>query len=515
MSYNLESIQAVSPISYQDTESTSGTGTIVYPYAYKIVYRPYHDTIRQYKIPVYNTTDPNKFGQEVSYEDRDRFNLSLYPELIGPDDWADPSENILNDLMFGGAGLTRALTTGAVKTTLNTIAEQMPYTTARGQLASRLATNSKIPAWLTPKSAAVIDATVQGGTTAGFLNDMRENGPTVSNVTGAALGFTGLGVEAAPTIKEGYTAARNMITPIINLKNKNNRQAISDLFAYIKNGRYKNTFSINPETNQVSWTRELPEENVPFVQEAIKRGHSRNGRANNFYISTDRGTIAFNPELQSTIYTSKMPEQYRGWGETYLGTVNGKTNRMVLTAPRTDQGGTDLNLPATLPKDLMKDFWITGRAVTKPGTYISGDEGMYPLGQKAIQTYKESGFWPAIKTALQTENHPYRLRMGLSPDSYSSIIRQAQREGSKLRWGEGFYNWNPSAVENKTIYDAFNNYKKGLITLQDYEKTFNDWAIPLGGKPLQFTTNSRGQVIPIHPHPYIYIKRKGGKLCKR
>ncbi|MDY2737859.1 hypothetical protein [Intestinibacter sp.] len=73
---------------------------------------------------------------------------------------------------------------------------------------------------------------------------------------------------------------------------------------------------------------------------------------------------------------------------------------MVLTAPRTDQGGTNLNLPATLPKDLMKDFWITGRAITKPGTYISGDEGIYPLGQRAIQTYRESGFWPAIKTAL-------------------------------------------------------------------------------------------------------------------
>lgn len=63
--------------------------------------------------------------------------------------------------------------------------------------------------------------------------------------------------------------------------------------------------------------------------------------------------------------------------------------------------------------------------------------------------------------------------------------------------------------------DAFNKYKKGLITLQDYKKIFNDWVVPLGGRPLQFTTNSYGRVLPIHPHPYIYIKRRGGKLCKK
>lgn len=435
-----------------------------------------------------------------------------WPKYIPKSYWDSDTHKAINEGSNIVAGVIAApfLAYSAAQT-LPWLAKTAPYLSARGWLGATQAAGNT-PAWLTPTSATAIDAALAGGATGMSVNDMTQNGPNVGNVIGTTLGTVGLGVEAAPTVTEGYNTVRNIITPIINLKNKNNRQAISDLFAYIKNGQYKNTFSINPETNQISWSIKLPEGNVPFVQEAIKRGHPRNGRAGNFYISTDQGTITFNPELQSTIYTSKMPEQYGGWGETYLGTVNGKTNRMVLTAPRTDQGGTNLNLPATLPKDLMKDFWITGRAITKPGTYISGDEGIYPLGQRAIQTYRESGFWPAIKTALQTENHPYRLRIGLSPDSYSSIIRQAQREGSELRWGEGFYNWNPSAAENKAIYDAFNNYKKGLITLQDYEKIFNDWVIPLGGRPLQFTTNSYGQVLPIHPHPYIYIKRKGGKI---
>ena len=418
----------------------------------------------------------------------------------------DASEVDSNYLLLGGLGLTRPL--GGIL--WNGVKEILPYFSANGWLQSTQAVGNT-PAWLTPKVATAIDAGLAGSATGASINDMRENGPTVQNALGTTLGVGGLAFEAIPTLQ----TVKNTIRPFWNVKNQNNRQALSDLFQYVRNGQYRNKFTINPQTNQVSWTREIPQGNVPFVREALERGHPSNGKFNSFFIDTEGGTIRFNPQLNSTVYTSKLPKEWGGWGETYLGTVNGKTNRMVLTAPRTDQGGTNLNLPNTLSKDIMKDFWINGRAITKPGTYISGDEGIYPLGQKAIQTYKESGFWPAIKTALQTENYPYRLRIGLSPDSYSSILRQAQRKGSKLRWGEGFYNWNSSAVENKAIYDAFNNYKKGLITLQDYEKIFNDWAIPLGGKPLQFITNSRGQVIPIHPHPYIYIKRKGGKLNEK
>ena len=92
---------------------------------------------------------------------------------------------------------------------------------------------------------------------------------------------------------------------------------------------------------------------------------------------------------------------------------------------------------------------------------------------------------------------------GKSTDSTLDIIKEFELKDSRF-----------SHVSEKDngIYDAFNKYKKGLITLQDYTKIFNDWAVPLGGRPLQFTTNSYGRVLPIHPHPYIYIKRKGGKL---
>lgn len=357
--------------------------------------------------------------------------------------------------------------------------------------------------------------TIQG------VDDIIKNGPTFGNIFETAIG----GSFIAPSVISGswnlvkngsrntYNAFNNSIRRIYD-NGKLSGQALSDLFQYVRSGKYKDKFTINPQTNQVNWTKEIPEGNVPFVREAISRKHPMNGKFDSFYIDTEKGTIHFNPKLGSTTYTSKLPEQWGGWGETYLATVDGRTSRMVLTSPRVDQGGTNLNLPNTLPKDVIKDFWITGRAVTKPGTYISGDEGIYPIGYYAIQEYKNNGLLKAIKTALYPKTYPHGIRTGLSPDSYSSIIRQAQREGSKLRWGEGFYNWNPSAVENKHISDAFNAFKKGTISLQEYQKIFNEWALPLGGRPLQFTANSQGKTIPIHPHPYIYIKKNGGKFIK-
>lgn len=44
---------------------------------------------------------------------------------------------------------------------------------------------------------------------------MRENGPTVGNVLGTALGVGGLAYEAAPTLMESYTVARNAVRPTI------------------------------------------------------------------------------------------------------------------------------------------------------------------------------------------------------------------------------------------------------------------------------------------------------------
>lgn len=89
-----------------------------------------------------------------------------------------------------------------------------PYLSARGWLAATQAAGNT-PAWLTPTSATAIDAALAGGTTGVSVNDMIQNGPTVGNALGTTLGVGGLAYEAAPTVMEGYTAARNALRPTI------------------------------------------------------------------------------------------------------------------------------------------------------------------------------------------------------------------------------------------------------------------------------------------------------------
>lgn len=88
-----------------------------------------------------------------------------------------------------------------------------PYLSARGWLGATQAAGNT-PVWLTPTSATAIDAALAGSATGASINDMRENGPTISNVLGTILGVGGLALEAVPTVAEGYNAARNIGTNI-------------------------------------------------------------------------------------------------------------------------------------------------------------------------------------------------------------------------------------------------------------------------------------------------------------
>lgn len=82
-----------------------------------------------------------------------------------------------------------------------------PYLTARGWLAATEAAGNT-PAWLTPTTATAIDAGLIAAPTGASVADMVENGPSVGNVTGTALGFGGLALEAAPTLVELYQNGR-------------------------------------------------------------------------------------------------------------------------------------------------------------------------------------------------------------------------------------------------------------------------------------------------------------------
>lgn len=83
----------------------------------------------------------------------------------------------------------------------------LPYISANGWLQATQATGTT-PAWLTPTTATAIDATLAGSATGASINDMIQNGPSIGNVVGTALGLGGLVFEAAPTIADAYQSGR-------------------------------------------------------------------------------------------------------------------------------------------------------------------------------------------------------------------------------------------------------------------------------------------------------------------
>ena len=249
--------------------------------------------------------------------------------------------------------------------------------------------------------------------------------------------------------------------------------------------------------------------------------------------STDsgKGIVSYNPEKNIATYSSKSFKQPEGMsytpGEANVIIDRLNESKIILTAPRTDAQEliTELSsgnlkeqklaaslksqLNPTIDKNIVKDFWINARKTQRPGSYLSGDNGAAPLGSSLIKAYKTKTLYKTPVLERPIEEQLVR-RSGLSPDSYSSIIRQGNRDGS-LRWGEGFTNWNSSAVDNEYISNALTKLKKGEITPQQYEKIFNEWSEQIGGRPLQWITVSNKK-IPVHPHPYIYQKKSGGKL---
>lgn len=312
------------------------------------------------------------------------------------------------------------------------------------------------------------------------------------------------------------------------------RDALSDLYQYIHSSRHRRIpFYIddkivweNINTEAPTLLKELADLHVPMKGSWFRFKTSTNGL---------NGVISYDPYKQVLSYSSQAKPSVKGLsykpGEASTRPDGVQGSSLVLTSPRVDVQDyiEDLlsdsdpaekalgqrlaaELSRTLSKETMGDFWKGVAMTQKPGTYLSGDNGSLPLGANLIQNFNANrltGIYPYLKL----ETKPRVFRMGLSPDSYSSIIRQNTRGGTDLRWGEGFVNWNDSAIANKHIYDAWTNWKSGKITIEEYKKIFDEWANQIGGKPLEIITVD-GKQYPVHPHPYLYRRQKGGKLVK-
>lgn len=296
--------------------------------------------------------------------------------------------------------------------------------------------------------------------------------------------------------------------------------AIEDLFNYINSGQYRQNFLVTPD-GDVTWGQKGT--GTPFMKYFIDNGGTYREPFARMGYSSDygNGVVSYNPNKNMAGYSSRsFPKNFEGnqYGEAAMHLDGNNGQQMILTAPRTDffegvidEGAKDFgeSLPNTIDKNIMKDFWISSRNVQRPGTYLSGDNGRLPLGSSLIEGFRKRQLY---KTPLEERSlaDQFTRRTGLSPDSYSSIIRQGNRNGS-LRWGEGFEKWNNSAVDNAYVYDAWKRMKKGEIPVSEYEKIFNDWSLSMGGRPLQIV-EINGRTHVIHPHPYIYKKKFGGNL---
>lgn len=300
-------------------------------------------------------------------------------------------------------------------------------------------------------------------------------------------------------------------------------EALQDLYQYISNGRYRQNFVVDPQDNFV-WGNSS--QGTPAYQ--FLRSHGITSRGSNAWmdiaLQTDygKGWLRYSPVLNAAHWTQKGFPEVPGmsWvpGEAKMMPYPNGTNSLILT-PQSNEIGAQLandlgnpNLPTTIPKEVMRNFWGNVTVFQRPGTYLSGDAGNAPLGNFLIRDYinnRKTGIFPILN---QEGNIKSITRMGLSPDSYSSIIRQAGRNPAyELRWGEGFRNWNDSAIENKYIYDAWLKWKKGEISILEYKKIFDQWAKTIGGRPLEIQT-ILGKQYPIHPHPFLYRRKQGGKL---
>ena len=306
------------------------------------------------------------------------------------------------------------------------------------------------------------------------------------------------------------------------LLSENEQQALQDLAQYKNSGQYRQVFRVTPDWENFGWN--LDRSNPTFMQQFAKEGKSMRGPWARVTIQspTGKGALAVNPEKNMAGYTSRsfpVPEGM-DWtpGEANMMIEGTNGQKLILTAPKTDffdaiveKGSESIGekLSNIIDKNVMKDFWINSRKAQRPGTYLSGDNATLPKGSDLIEAFRKRQLYKtSVKERPLAEQ--FTTRTGLSSDSYSSIIRQGMRDGS-LRWGEGFEKWNNSAIQNKYIFDSWQKMQKGEISIPEYERIFNSWSQSIGGKPLQIFERN-GNVHIIHPHPYIFSQKQGGKM---
>lgn len=301
------------------------------------------------------------------------------------------------------------------------------------------------------------------------------------------------------------------------------QEAVRDLHHYITDGKFKQRFLFDAETNQFFWGNAKPTPSTNAIttiaqhpQATIRLGDDGIGYMR---IPTQYGTLTYFPHLKTTSHTISFPKSKinpQGFGEAAARAENQFGKSVILTSPKTDATDAGVvveGLSSTVPKRQVYDFYKQLALTSKPGTYVTGDAAAYPLGHQAIVDYVGGNSTKAVATILSGETPTVTAasRTGLSPDSYISLLRSAQRPEWKLSFNRkaGFGKWNNSAVNNSDIYNAWQAARNGTLEQkQAYIQLFNDWVAPYGGAKAYI--NDKG--IIIHPHPFIVRQKSGGAI---
>ena len=245
-----------------------------------------------------------------------------------------------------------------------------------------------------------------------------------------------------------------------------------------------------------------------------------------YNFNTPFGNLKWEPDITRPKYfgTSALPSTAFGEADLYGSKRYGK---IILTSPYTDAKINGLenaeDFSKTLPKDVIKRFWINADQIVPKGTYVSGDEGALPLGAQlksdwdamhssgikhfndgTTQRVKSGSIDDLLRHLFQ--KYPYKTgREGLSVDSYMAILKQGNRPEHKLRFSpDGFSIFNGQGVENKWLYDLHQQMLEGKIPQQQFIDAFNKWVEPYNGMKAVI---KNGEVII--PQPFIRYKQGG------
>ena len=290
---------------------------------------------------------------------------------------------------------------------------------------------------------------------------------------------------------------------------KYQKDALSDLEQFYTNGQYRNKFAYNPNTDKFEFTNSLSDGKTSGLKKIVDAG---NYYVSDDYIRNSNGQLSYYYKLHNGSINLIPDGQTFGEMSTYPLTSYSK--QIILTSPKVDMldNNPDLvkeasKLPDKINKQSMKRFWDSVQQTTKPGTYLSGDNGVAPLGYKLIISYTDKNLSQATKDLLANNYDISSIvdRSGLSPDSYYSIVRQGLRPEHSLRFSRnGFTKLNPSAVDNKDLYQMW----KSATTPEAKQQFISTWNKRI--YPNSSFINNRGQIEFLHP--FVYYKKFGGKL---